>query len=50
MKYHEFCKIDNCNICMEKNKEQILLSCYCHYICKYCYYELYNEPCTYYQI
>ncbi len=45
LKYNN--KIDNCNICMEENKVNVLLSCYCHYMCEDCYYNLYNKPCPY---
>ncbi len=40
-------KIENCNICMEENKVNVLLNCFCHYICKDCYCDLYDKPCPY---
>ncbi len=43
-------KIDYCNICLEDNKVNILLNCFCHYICKDCYINLYDKPCPYCKI
>ncbi len=40
-------KIDDCNICIENNKECILLNCFAHYICKQCYIKLYDKPCPF---
>ncbi len=45
LKYYS--KIENCNICMEENKVNVLLNCFYHYICKDCYCNLYNKPCPY---
>ncbi len=40
-------KIDDCGICIENNKECILLNCFAHYICKECYIKLHDNPCPF---
>ena len=40
-------KNDTCGICMEDNKQCILLNCFFHYVCTGCYIKLYNKPCSF---
>ena len=46
-KLNKFSKIDECGICIENNKECILLNCFGHYVCKDCYIKLYDKPCPF---
>ena len=40
-------KITDCGICMEDNKECIILNCFFHYVCTNCYIQLYDKPCSF---
>ncbi len=46
-KIDNFSKIDNCNICYNENKLNIILNCFNHYVCDDCYIQLYNEKCPF---
>ena len=40
-------KNDLCGICLEENKQCILLNCFFHYVCINCYIQLYDKPCSF---
>ena len=40
-------KNDSCGICLENNKQCILLNCFFHYICTNCYIQLYDKSCSF---